>query len=310
MTFREYLAEPSRASERGTPATVESFKARLQIPTSASEIVSAMLGQRLRAKLNVAPARGQFPLVLFETGMNAPAYLYIHLAEELASRGYAVVAIPSFGIPPDSLLPFDTRGIAVKASDLESALYAAKRLSFVDSTRVALAAWSVGGVSMGIVADRHPEIRALLSLDSALGYLYGAALFDSLSPAGTFSIPLLHLTGSRNQGVAKADWFFQRLTASPGFKAVIRDMSHAQFTSILQGGILAEELGDSLDRAVVAPGTRAMNELSRWFLDRFLKNPAPTTAYRCDRSPLRAAVAHLVTFTCNSEALREARGGA
>ena len=268
MRYRDYLGEP-----------VERFVARLeQAPEKAAspETIERLLDRPMGARRDAPALPGRRPLVLFGNGMNAPAYLYSVLCEYLASQGYAVAAIPSMGTAPGRALPFDTTGIATQVADLEFALRAAGGLPFADTSRVALAAWSVGGVSTAVVASRHPSVRALLSLDAASGYVYGIDLLRQMGyDLERFRTPYMHLKGAREGRfvVPRTDTFFTTLSARAGFRdayeVTVPGLQHHHFTVLL--GLLSPSEPEGERWQEVQEGTATAWRFALAFLDRYAR---------------------------------------
>lgn len=266
MRYRDYVEEP-----------VERFVARLeQEPDKAAsaEAIRALLDLPMLAHRDARPLGSRYPLVLFGNGMNGPVYLYTVLGEYLATQGYAVAAIPSFGLVPGKPLSFDTVGIRTQIADLELALDAAWTMPFVDSARTALAAWSVGGVSTAVLATKRPAVRALLSLDAATGYDYGLELLTQLGHPGAegFRTPYMHLKGAREGRfvVPRTDAFFRGLSSADAYEVTVPDLAHHHFTVSL--GLLSPSVRDAADWRRVQESTATSWRYALAFLDRYLKD--------------------------------------
>lgn len=97
---------------------------------------------------DASPDSGRFPLLLFAPA-GGHATQDTVLARYFASHGYAVVVVSSG---------------ASSSAELEDALGAARTLSFVDSTRVAVAGAGAGATAARQLAERGGPIGALAEL--------------------------------------------------------------------------------------------------------------------------------------------------
>lgn len=183
LRFGDYVAAEQRGAgdferrlaEAGRDATPERVRTLLEAPARASR--------------GAVAARGRLPLVLITSGRNAPGYLHAELAETLAAQGF-VVAVPTAAATPE---PFSEAARRL-VPDLDRALARLKSEPDVDASRAAFIGWSVGGVGAAAAAADRPEVRAIVSLDSGLGYDYGPELLTRLAPrALTARVPLLHV---------------------------------------------------------------------------------------------------------------------
>ena len=132
------------------------------------------------------------------------------LGEHLASHGYVVATTPSplrLGLPMES--ESDVAPMArAQAADLDQAREALVGWPVADLGRIAIAGYSFGGRAALLVAARHPEIRALLSLD---GGIASADAKDWLTPAdldrAALRVPVLHLAHDpRVADEPRTDW--------------------------------------------------------------------------------------------------------
>lgn len=188
MRYRDYVAldgdvEEYRKFLRGNGVMTEAgIDAWLDAPLLAGR------GARARA--------GRFPVVLIAGGMGGALADQAVLAEHLAGRGYVVATTPSplrLGVRmegDDDVLPM----AQAQQRDLEIALAAARRQPNADAKKLALVGYSFGARPQLLMAARHPEAQALVSLDggigarAAKGWVEGAAL-----DRGAVRLPLLHV---------------------------------------------------------------------------------------------------------------------
>ncbi|RZJ17440.1 MAG: alpha/beta fold hydrolase [Brevundimonas sp.] len=125
--------------------------------------VAEALGRAVTvARVNAAPARGRFPLVIFAPGSNMAAGDYRLLMEDLASRGYVVLALDPNGAPPASEARY-----GAAADELIAALTRIKTdapapvAAIMDTGHVALIGHSLGGAAAFIALPRAPGAVAI-----------------------------------------------------------------------------------------------------------------------------------------------------
>jgi hypothetical protein len=212
---------------------------REQDPTLGETEASRRMSENLAARLGAQSASGRFPVILFEAGLTSDTLTFFNLAEFLSSHGFVAISIPSIGFSQGHPLAFDIPSMESKMADLEVAVSALKDIPSADATRVAIAAWSVGGVSATLLQVRHSEVFCFISLDSALGYEYGPKLLrsSSLFELGRMKVPLLHFTGKKpNQVNVPKDFSLLQQAPTQVYLAEVEGLNHSGFTSL--GGVL------------------------------------------------------------------------
>jgi len=125
--------------------------------------VADALGRAVTAaRVDAAPAPGRFPLVIFAPGSNMAAGDYRLLIEDLASRGYVVLALDPNGAPPAS-----EERYAAAADEMIAALTRitteapAPVAAVIDRDHVALVGHSLGGAAALIALPRAPGAVAI-----------------------------------------------------------------------------------------------------------------------------------------------------
>lgn len=230
---RRWLA----ASMAPTPDSVE---------TSA---VDRVLDAPVFAFEGATPIAERSPLVLWSTRHATPAAQSV-LSELLASHGYVVAWARYAG--RDSLSPpFDdvspqrkVEVLEAHVADMQCALRRLAAHPAVDSTRMAVAAWSYGGEPATLLAQRTPRLRALVSLSSsAFTWPYRpsvnvAASLDSVPLR--LDVLMLEESGATRGRAREAPPFFDRM---PGkvFRASFPTLAHGNF-NVLEG-LLPELVG-------------------------------------------------------------------
>ena len=141
--------------------------------------LEAMDGKRLLKKRTSSysgarMAAGSFPLIFYMAGYNGMGWESYRLLEQLAENGFIVVSISSIGAYPGDM----TNSLE---NTLEQVYDAEFALSFMeqsnrfraDMSRKGILGLSWGGMSGILLLDRHPEIKAMVSLDGSDNFYYG-----------------------------------------------------------------------------------------------------------------------------------------
>jgi dienelactone hydrolase len=191
------------------------------------EGLSSAAGEPLFARLDGTPAAGRRPLVVLSGGLNSAGLELASLAETLASHGYVVAAV--LAPPGDSPRAFDARHVELARAAIAATIERLSRDDGVDDERVALGAWSFGGAPATLEALARPSVRALVSLDSALRYQYGAALIRDARgyvPAAYRGALLSVIAGVDNE-VAKDEGVLDAMSNATRTRHLAPGMSHA-----------------------------------------------------------------------------------
>jgi len=284
-------AADSRAFVRDS-ATVAQVNDFATAPLDAREI-GLMLATPAMAVPRAAPARGRYHLVLLGNGLGPPFFIHWALGEYLAGRGYTVAALG--GAICEEPRQLDLSGVAAISRDMNVVVKKLTALSDVDPARIGLVGWSVGGLAQAFMAVTNTNVRALVSLDGAMGYEYGRQLLDSATwiEQTHFTTPFAHLTGDATpqRVVAKSFAFYDSITRGPAYLLHFRPLSHAQFTSL---GVLAAQSLKSPDPRPVTKAYAAVAQYTAWFLDAYVRGDRAAAAQLgCPWEPLNLTHADL-----------------
>ncbi len=280
MTFGEYAAADERRSD-DLPRLV-----RMLVSESVTDsTIAALRREPVRANRDVPPAAGRFPVVLLGGGIDSRAYYHDALAEALASHGFIAVSVASEDTAPATPLSFDTTAVAVLLHDLRIVLQTVNELPAADVSRVGLVAWSLSGVAMTLLAAENPAVKVLISLDSGLGYAYGAQLLAQMGrPDRAAEVPVLHIEARApaRVAVARDDALCHR---SGGIVCLQTDvLRHAQMTA------LAGRLTVGPEHQRIQEAYRAVVETSRAILEHYVMGREDRTiALPIDTTLLRRA---------------------
>ena len=128
-----------------------------------------LLNLPVMAGMDAGASDGIFPLVMYSEGWNSSSQNDNSvLAEFLASRGYVVAAVPQLGTSSTSLtLGLNPIDLETQMRDVEFAMGVVQEQPFVDTRKLALMGWSMGGVVSLWLGARNPNVDAIVGLDAS-----------------------------------------------------------------------------------------------------------------------------------------------
>ncbi|MFI8948176.1 alpha/beta hydrolase family protein [Streptomyces sp. NPDC053750] len=276
------VSYPARSARTGSPAAyVTAGEARLLLEARGlTGVVPAetLAGTRTHARVDAAPARGRFPLVVLSPGFGMPRTTLTSLADDLASRGYVVAAVdhayesvateyPGGRIPacvacdevdgPPALAAV-VRGRADDLSFVIDELTDHRRAGalarMIDSRRIGAAGHSIGGATAAATMATDRRVRAGVDLD---GNFF---VDDAGAGLGTRPFMMLGAENVHSPGGDITDWddAWDRLH---GWKRwlTVEGAGHFSFTDFPW---LADRLGLPEDPAVPLSAERG------WYITR------------------------------------------
>jgi pimeloyl-ACP methyl ester carboxylesterase len=233
---------------------------------------------------------GQFPVVIYAPGLNAPATENIELCEYLASNGYVVMASPSMGAASRTMT-VDLAGANAEARDMSFLIDFAKTLPDTEMSEVAAMGYSWGGMAALFEAARDKRVLALISLDGSFRYSAGMVQDAGDVHPDQMMIPLLVFSRAEEtletwdamhhgkQGDAAPN-VLNEWTHGDLLHIHLLGVSHIQFSSLYQRSerFGKEALQFSPADYSLQEGAESYNWMARYtleFLDAYLKrNPA------------------------------------
>jgi len=119
-------------------------------------------------------ASGKYPLIVYMAGYNGMGWESYRLLEQLAENGFIVLSVSSIGAYPGDM----TNGLEntmEQVYDAEFALdFMEKTTAFqADLDQKGILGLSWGGMSGVLLLDRHPDFKAMVSLDGSDTFYYG-----------------------------------------------------------------------------------------------------------------------------------------
>lgn len=217
-----------------TPGWHAWVDARREFVTRLTEMRSPVVARRALAAPGcagwLAPARsGRRPLVLIGSGLTSGPYFHSQLAEDLADAGFVVAFVSVLGPAPGVAPRFDAESVRMLADDAARAVQALQDDPRIDAHRIGLVGWSVAGIVHLELARDLPATRAVVSLDSGVGYDYGLHLWAETSDGPPRQSRYLHLRAGTRGPVRMDDTLLTQLEATVD---VVPGLTHAQFTDL------------------------------------------------------------------------------
>lgn len=174
MRFADYLeVAPDAVPDQDLEAWMsqrdrESLSRQFFNPDSVAQ-QAALMAAPVPIGVDAPVAEGAFPLVLHSLGRNGNQYQHTILWEYLASHGYVVVSVAQFGKDlGDPTMAFSVRDLSYQLRDMEAAIAAMERLSFVDARQIAVLGHSSGAIVALWLAAGEPRVRAVVGLDGSV----------------------------------------------------------------------------------------------------------------------------------------------
>jgi pimeloyl-ACP methyl ester carboxylesterase len=193
-----YGLHEERANKYQNDIDYTGYSDELILYLAAGFGVEAKDGKKLlKVKSNsyrrIHPANGKFPLIIYMAGYNGMGWENYRLLERLAENGFVVLSISSIGTYPGDM----TNGILdtmEQVNDGEFALQALKKDNNlnIDFDRVGILGLSWGGMSGIIMLDKHPEFRAMVSLDGTDIFYFGDTDEDDAFLTEIYEAGIIH----------------------------------------------------------------------------------------------------------------------
>jgi dienelactone hydrolase len=238
------------------------------------------------AQLDARARQGRYPVLIFSPGYSVPHALYTGLLEDLASRGYVVIAVDhtreteavqfSNGEIVRRTLPVDPRSLILKAikartSDVTfvikslDTLRRRAALAGADTSKIGLLGHSLGGLTAANVGTKQPAIACAADI---AGSVYGDA---RLRP---FRRPFLILDGNQRESTLPRWWSNLK---GVRYWVTLTPAKHLNFTdwTWLVPTLEARGLTPHVENLGAIDGRRALNLERRYvgsFFDECLKH--------------------------------------
>lgn len=281
LRYRDYVAltgteeQPESSGDaRAGEEAVARYRQLLTENGVPGPAVASWLGASVMAVRDSPRVPERFPLVLVAQGRFHSAHHQAVLSEYLASHGFVVATTP---FPPRAAPPMTDEAVLADAraqeEDLERALGALRTREDVDASRLALVGHSFGARSAFLLALRHPEARALVSLDGGIANSQGKAWLTSLEGfrPEAFHAALLHLYQEGDEMVTPDFALIESLRGSERWLSRVAGLRHRDFTSVGAAVAVAPELAPPGEADGTTRGWALTAEATRYFLDAELR---------------------------------------
>lgn len=261
----------------------------------------AMLAQPMWATRDAAGASGKYPVVIYAPSFGARAHENADLCEYLASHGYVVLASRSMG-PRGVQMSDDVEGIEAQAADIGFLTAFAHSLPQADSSRLAVAGFSWGGLANVFAAARSNRIKALVSLDGSVrSHTQLIPASGSVKPART-AVPMLSI-GSRpmsletlnQKGRSVASSYLNGMKYSDVYLATMQPMLHMNFSSWSLRFDGEAQFVDYSSSEVASAYSWSLRYVKQ-FLDAYLKQDAAALAFLKNAPVKNGVPAHMMAL--------------
>ena len=146
------------------------------IANASSKTISVeqLLNIRTDSYKNLPFFRAESPLIIYMAGQNGASFENYPIFEQLARQGYTVASIWSVGRYPGYM----SNNLEDMMEQVYDAEFVIKELAGadgmkIDTTNIGIMGYSWGGISAAALTARHPNIKAVLSLDGTETYYFG-----------------------------------------------------------------------------------------------------------------------------------------
>lgn len=199
-----------------------------QFSPASDSLEQVLFDTKTMAYLNIPHTEGKFPLIIYLLGLDDHQMENSVLWEYLASHGYVVAVLPSFGASLDRAdVPANTEGALGLYHDAKYTMNAFVKESYIDSNLVGVVGHSFGGLVGILMASRHPNIRAVASLDGSINFERSQKVLEDLElNASSLQTPLLNLYA---QGRRDLNFTFVESLQSPLYQVAYHKASHYDF---------------------------------------------------------------------------------
>lgn len=142
---------------------------------------------------NAIIEKGRFPLIIYMAGYNGMGWENYRMLESLAENGFVVLSISSIGRYPGNMSN-EIGDTMEQVLDAEFALdFLKKQNNFnLNYTKMGVLGLSWGAMSGIMLLDRHPEIKAMVSLDGTDNFYFGDTDEDDINLSNIYAANLLH----------------------------------------------------------------------------------------------------------------------
>jgi dienelactone hydrolase len=202
----------------------------------AIEIAAEMSNIRWAVR-DAKPLPGKYPVVIYSPSLSSNVFENAEMMEFIASHGYIVIASPALGVDQRSQRP-DLAHAEAQAADIRFLVGYAQSLPQADTTRLAVAGFSWGGMANVLAAAQDERIKALVCLDGSVRYAHAMLEQVAYLKPAQLRTPLLYLAQrpqpferwlKRNPDYSGS--ILQKMTGADVYLVTMYAMEHVYFGS-------------------------------------------------------------------------------
>jgi hypothetical protein len=183
----------------------------------------------------------RYPLLIYAAGMNGSSWENPILFDSLVKAGYVVAAISSVGKFPGFMS--DAVDLDEQVQDILYATKKIKQLPFIDSSKIGLLSWSLGGSAITKAAMLSNDYKCLLSFDGTEIHYYGVdkawdKQFNEIMhippfKPGVITVPYMYLSSEHPSNIDSLYVFPQHISSREKYFLQFNGGLHENFSSII-----------------------------------------------------------------------------
>ena len=244
------------------------------------------------------PVIGKFPSVVYAPSLNSFAWENSDLCEYLASNGYIVVASPDMGSRSRAMTT-DIVGVQTQAADIEFLIGYLHSIPQADTSHIAVAGFSWGGISNVFAQVQDDRITALVCIDGSIYFQQDFAKDARYVTAGRVTVPLLYLANRGFDPFAAwrpyvASGFLDDAKYSDFHFVRFSGMQHQDFASMYIRFFPDEHFTDNT-AAEISEGYSWITRYVLHFLNAYLKNDKTGLEFLKNSPEKNGAARHQLT---------------
>jgi hypothetical protein len=201
----------------------------------SEEQLHAMLTLTTNACENAKPAEGRFPLIIFGQGLYYENPItHFALCEYLASHGFVVASCPLAGTN-SPLVMITVRDLESILRDLEFVLERSLDRPYVDTDRIGIIGYDMGGMAAQLLQIRNAGIDAVMTMDAGIIFRHFSGLPGNHPSFNLqhLTSPWLHMTQAKfiepyRESLDESVW---GQVSAERYLVLFSDVEHVNFTS-------------------------------------------------------------------------------
>ena len=239
------------------------------------------LTRNTRSFLDVTPASGKYPVVIYAPSYQASSIENFALCELLASHGYVGFSSPSRGHDYRYFQGGTAKDAEAQARDVEFLMIQAKKHPSVDFDKMGAMGFSFGGMSTMNAKMRNTNIKALVSLAGTERYVYETLEKSPYFNLGNINVPYIHLSQKKiPKQVLEEDNIdpelntkfdlYDSITKSKVYRLKMHHLSHSYFSTL---GVLFQTRDTRKDKsdAEIMKSYQWLSQYALQFFNAYLK---------------------------------------